>query len=109
MGRRAVGHSGGRDGTDPYAAAGGYPGLATAYAGIVVLAGEGAAGSGAFGLTLTLSLPFAVVVAAARAWLPAAGIEWRPAGEARVDATLTFAGFLAALTATAAGEWLLAV
>ena len=39
----------------------------------------------------------------------AVGIEWRPAGEARVDATLTFAGFLAALTATAAGGWLLAV
>jgi len=109
VGRRAVDHFGGRDGTDPYAAAGVYLGLATAYAGIVVLAGEGAAAGGAFGLTLALLLPFAFGVAAATAWLPAAGIEWRPTGEARVDATLTFAGFLATLTATAAGGWLLAV
>jgi len=107
VGRRAVDHFGGRDGGDPLAAAGVYLGLATAYAGVVVLAGESAAGSGAVGLTLTLLLPFGFGLAAATAWLPTAGIEWRPAGEARIDATLTFAGFLATLTATAAGGWLL--
>ncbi|MFC7136290.1 hypothetical protein ACFQRB_06465 [Halobaculum litoreum] len=105
-GRRAVDGLSGPDGEDPFVPAGVYLGLAVAYAAVVVVAGESAAGTGAFGLTLTLLLPFAFGVAAATAWLPAAGIEWRPSGEARVDATVVFAGFLATLTASAAGGWL---
>lgn len=95
------------DGDDPYAAAGVFVGLSMAYAGLVVLTGETAVGTGPLGLTLTLLLPFGFGVAAATAWLPSAGIEWRPAGEARTDATLTFTTFLATLTATTAGGWLL--
>ncbi|SHG45610.1 hypothetical protein [Halobaculum gomorrense] len=99
--------SSGPDGDDPFAAAAVYAGLSVAYAAIVVLAGESAGDAGAVGLTLTLLLPFGFGVAAATAWLPSVGVEWRPAGEARTDATLTFAAFLATLTATAAGGWLL--
>lgn len=107
-GRRALRpFTGDTDERDPYAAAGIYLGLSVAYAGLVVVAGESAADAGVFGLTLTLLLPFAFGVAAATTWLPSAGVEWRPAGEARVDATLTFAGFLATLTAAATGGWLL--
>lgn len=98
---------GGPDGDDPYAAAGVFVGLSMAYAGLVVLTGETAVGAGPFGLTLTLLLPFAFGVAAATAWLPSAGVEWRPAGEARTDVTVTFAAFLATLTATTVGGWLL--
>ena len=106
-GRRAVAGLAGPDGDDLLVPAGVYLGLAMAYAGVVVLAGESATGAGALGLTLTLLLPFAFGVAAAATWLPSVGVEWRPAGEARVDATLPFAGFLATLTASAAGGWLL--
>ncbi|QZY00303.1 hypothetical protein [Halobaculum rubrum] len=98
---------GGPDGDDPYAAAGVFVGLSTAYAGLVVLSGETAVDAGPFGLTVTLLLPFGFGVAAATVWLPSVGIEWRPTGEARTDATLTFTAFLATLTATAAGGWLL--
>ncbi|MFC7069749.1 hypothetical protein [Halobaculum lipolyticum] len=106
-GRRAVAGLTGPDGDDPLVPAGVYLGLAMAYGGVVVLAGESANGTGALGLTLTLLLPFAFGVAAATTWLPSVGVEWRPSGEARVDATLTFAGFLATLTASSAGGWLL--
>ncbi|MFC7097850.1 hypothetical protein [Halobaculum marinum] len=106
-GRRAVDGLAGSDGRDLLVPAGVYLGLAVAYSALVVLAGESAVGTGAFGLTLTLLLPFAFGVAAATAWLPSVGIEWRPPGDARVEATVTFAGFLATLTASAAGGWLL--
>lgn len=106
--RRVLGpFGGGPGGDDPYAAAAVYVGLSVAYAGIVVLTGESALGAGELGLTLTLLLPFGFGVAAATAWLPSVGLEWRPTGEARTDATVTFAAFLATLTATAAGGWLL--
>jgi hypothetical protein len=98
---------GGPDGDAPYAAAAVYAGLSGAYAAVVVLAGESAVGAGAFGLTLTLVLLFGFGVAAATAWLPSVGVEWRPTGEARTNATVTFAAYLATLTATAAGGWLL--
>lgn len=112
-GRRALGPLGGDPygedpyTEDPYAAAATSLGLAVAYAGAVVLAGESATRSGPVGLTLTLLLPFAFGVAAATVWLPSLGVEWRPAGEDGVDATVAFAGLLATLTAAAAGGWLL--
>jgi len=98
---------GGPDDEDPYAAAGVFVGVSIAYSGLVALTGETAANTGPVGLTLTLLLPFGFGVAAATAWLPSAGVEWRPAGEARTDATVTFTAFLATLTATTAGGWLL--
>lgn len=83
-----------------------YAGFAAVYATAVLAVGAVVVPTDPFDRTLALCWPFSVGVAAVTVWLPSMGTEWR-AADRRVEDTLAWAAFVAALTAAAAGGWLL--
>ncbi|ESP86967.1 hypothetical protein, partial [Candidatus Halobonum tyrrellensis] len=104
-GRRAFGVLAGGRGTRNRVFAA-YAGFAVAYAATVLAVGAVVAPTDPFDRTVTLCWPFSPGVAAVTVWLPSMGTEWRDA-DRRVEDTLAWAAFVAALTATAAVGWLL--